>query len=68
MSAIAERKALEGVSRAWRKLVAGAKASPPAAPPEGAPPTPETPVLPALAGPGGPSPPKKAGVATLPGD
>jgi hypothetical protein len=57
MSAIDERKALERLSLSYRKLIVGAKASPPATPPETTPATTETPVLPAQAAPGVPSSP-----------
>lgn len=57
MTALDERKALERLSLSYHKLVAGAQAPPPAAPPKQASPTPETPVLPAPGGPGAPSTP-----------
>jgi len=57
MTAIAERKALERLSQSWRKLIAGAKSPPSAAPPEQASPATETPVLPPAGGPGAPSTP-----------
>lgn len=57
MPAIDERKALERLSLSYRKLIAGAKAPPPAAPPERASPPVETPVRSPQAGPGAPSTP-----------
>jgi hypothetical protein len=43
MGAVEERRALEGVSNAWRKLVAGAKGPPAPPPPPAALPPAQTP-------------------------
>jgi hypothetical protein len=57
MSATDERKALERLSLAYRKLIAGAKPPAHPEPVEGLSPPPETPVLPPPAAPGAPSTP-----------